>query len=403
MAFSPPVKNPQTSSPKPSTRSYVPHVVDPLGPVAGEEAKFQPRYVEVPALREHGFGRRNLAWGVVTLVLALLLLVAAVIVAGQKAVLSLSACLITFAALFVLARLHVFRQRNGGFLAVGVVVLLGAIVPLIDRGYEMLTGISHPSAAVGPATAAAQRPVETEPPLLTQSFALTKPDPTQPQVKVIRDSRVVIGEKPFLIRTGDVFPLLEAKGGDATFAVRDLRVSLPMTVVEILTGKPAKETKEAAMAAALASVKAAETPQPEPVSNPAPAALRPDAAASTDLTAVTRSAQLEAMRRYPALGIKDSLENEIFIATYRQLRDSRNTDFFANPEWPIELAELLATRNGWTRGDRPAPADLAPVLAPPSEDGPPPDAIPTDGGTRMPQLPPPSDDEPPQIPRTPRR
>jgi len=401
VAFSTPVKNPETPSPKPSTRSYLPHIVDPLAPADEHAERVMPRYVEVPALREHGFGRRNLAWGVVTLIFALLLLVAAVIVAGQKAVLSLSACLITFAALFVLARLHVFRQRNGGFLAVGVVVLLGAIVPLIDRGYERLAGISHVPAATGLGAAPTLRPVETEPPLLIQSFALTKPDPAQPQVRVIRDSRVVIGEKPFLIRTGDVFPLIEARGGDATFAVRDLRVSLPMTVVEILTGKPAKETKEAAMAAALASVKAAETPQPEPVSNPAPAALKPEAAASTDLIAVTRSAQLEAMRRYPALGIKDSLENEIFIATYRQLRDSGNTDFFANPEWPIELAELLATRNGWVRGDRLAPAEPSPVLAPPSDMD-----IPTTPATpvgRMPQLPPPSDDEPPQIPRSPRR
>ncbi len=408
------MKNPETPAPKPSSRSYVPRIVDPLAPVPEGEEKFLPRYVEVPALREHGFGRRNLVWGVVTLALALALLVAAVVLTGQKAVLSLAACLVTFAALFVLARLHIFRQRNGGFLAVALVVLLGAAVALIDRGYELLAGIAAPPAGV------AAHSVETEPPLLMQAFALTKPDGTQPQVKVLKDSRVLIAEKPYIIKAGDVFPLLEAKAGEATFAVRDLHVSLPMLVVEILGGKPAKdvsvkdvnakETKESAMLAALAAVKAeaanaAEAPRGEPASTaarPAPEAPKAEAAPATDLLAITRSAQMEAMRRYPALKIKDSVENEVFVTTYRQLKDSGNADFFANPEWPLELAEKLAQQNGWSRGDRPEPA---PVLDPPSDLAPPePPAAPMDkAASRLPQQLPPSDDEPPQIPRAKRR
>ena len=401
------MKNPETPAPKPSSRSYVPRIVDPMAPAPEGDDKFLPRYVEVPALRERGFGRRNLVWGAGTLALALALLVAAVVLTGQKAVLSLAACLVTFAALFVLSRLHVFRQRNGGFLAIALVVLLGAVVALIDRGYEALAGIATPPAAV------AAHPVETEPPLLMQAFALTKPDGAQPQVKVLKDSRVLIAEKPYIIKAGDVFPLLEAKAGEATFAVRDLHVSLPVAVVEILGGKPAKEvketkeTKESAMVAALAAVKAdaanaADAPKTEGASTPARPA--PEAPA-TDLAAITRSAQLEAMRRYPALSIKDSVENEVFVTTYRQLRDSGNAEFFANPEWPLELAEKLAQQNGWTRGDRPAPAEPAPVLDPPSDLAPPeqPEPPAAKAAPRMPQQLPPSDDEPPQVPRAKRR
>ena len=395
--------NPETPSPKPSSRAYVPRIVDPTEPLTEREDKFAPRYVEVPALRERGFGRRNLAWGVVTLVLALGLLAAAIIVTGQKALLSIAACLVTFTALFVLARLHIFRQRNGGFLAVSVVILLGAGVPLLERGYEKLAGISQPAVTV-PATA--PQPVEAEPPLLTQSFALTSPDPAQPQVKALRDSRVIIGEKPFLIKAGNAFPFLEAKGGEVTFAVRDLRVSLPVAVVEILGGKLGKETRESAMAAALGAVTTAEKPHPETVVNaakPAPETAKTDSASSPDLVAITRSAQQEAMRRYPALAIKESLENEAFITTYRQLKDSGKTEFFANPEWPIELAELLATRNGWKRGDRPVRAVKDPVqkLEPPMEDDPV-ESAPAADDTRLPQLLPPTS-EPPQIPRGPRR
>ena len=408
------MKNPETPAPKPSSRSYVPRIVDPTAPASEGEDKFLPRYVEVPALREHGFGRRNLVWGVITLALALALLVAAVVLAGQKAVLSLAACLVTFAARCVLSRLHIFRQRNGGFFAIALVVLLGAVVALVDRGYEMLAGIAAPPAAV------ASHPVETEPPLLMQAFALTKPDGTQPQVKVLKDSRVLIAEKPYIIRAGDVFPLLEAKAGEATFAVRDLHVSLPVAVVEILGGKPAKDapketvqTKESAMAAALAAVKAeaanaADAPKTEPASTPARPttdAPKTEAAPATDLVAITRSAQLEAMRRYPALAIKDSVKNEVFVTTYRQLKDGGNTDFFTNPEWPLELAELLATRNGWARGDRPAPAEPAPVLDAPSDLAPPmePESPVDKAAPRVPQQLPPSDNEPPQVPRAKRR
>ena len=410
------MNNPEPSGPKTSSRSYVPRIVDPIALAPEREDKFLPRYVEVPALREQGFGRRNLVWGVVTLTLALALLAAAVVFTGQKAVLSLAACLVTFAALFVLARLHVFRQRNGGFLAIALVVLLGALVALVDRGYEMLAGIATPASP-------AAHPVETEPPLLTEAFALTKPDGTQPQVKVLKDSRVLIAEKPYIIRAGDVFPLLEAKAGEATFAVRDLHVSLPVAVVEILGGKPAKDapketvqTKESAMAAALAAVKAeaanaADAAKTEPASTLArPAADVPKTGAPppTDLVAITDSAKAEAIRRYPALSIKDSAENEVFVTTYRQLKDSGNTDFFANPEWPLELAELLATRNGWARGDRPAPAapaDPAPVLDAPSDLAPPmpPDAPAEKTTSRLPQQLPPTDDEPPQIPRAKKR
>lgn len=373
---SPPVNNPEAPLPTPTPRPYVPRVVDPLDPLAGREAKFQPRYVEVPALREHGFGRRNLAWGVLTMVLAIGLLVAAVYFSGQKAVLSMAACLFTFTALFVLSRLHIFRQRNGGFLAISVVVLLGALVPLADHGYERLAGRAQPAP---PAATPAAPPAEVEPPLLKQSFALTNPDASQTQVRVLKDSRVVIGEKPFLIKVGDAFPLVEAKSGEVTFAVRDLRVSLPVAVVEILGGKSGQETRETAMAAALAAATGIEQARPAPAPPEVlPRPARPPAATSPapappapDLAAVTRSAQQEAVRRYPALGVKDSAENLAYITEYQSMKAAGNAEFFGNPEWPLELAEVLAVRNRWQRGDQPAPEvqkTPAQRLEPPMDD-----------------------------------
>jgi hypothetical protein len=393
--------------PTPTPRPYIPRVVDPLDPLAEREEKFQPRYVEVPALREHGFGRRNLAWGVLTMILGVGLLVAAVYFSGPKAVLSMAACLFTFTALFVLSRLHVFRQRNGGFLAISVVVLLGAIVPLVDHGYEKLAGRAQPAQ---PALPAALPPVEVEPPLLRQSFALTNPEPGQTQVRVLKDSRVLIDGKPFIIKVGDAFPLLEAKGGEVTFAVRDLHLSLPVAVVEILGGRSGKETRESAMAAALAAATGIEKEKPEPrtpsfakpqIDTPTnPPAAQPAAPApGLDLAAITRSAQQEAMRRYPALGVKDSTENTTYIAAYQEMKLSGKTEFFNNPEWPLELAEVLAVQHRWPRGDQPAPLpspavkDSTQRLEPPMEEDTD-SSVPVAEEVRPPQLLPPASDSP---------
>jgi hypothetical protein len=359
VASSRPVKTPE------SPRSYLPKLSEPPAPEEREE-KILPRYIELAALREQGFGPRNLFWGVATLLLALVLLVVALFFAGPKAVVCLATALLTFTALFVLARLHVFRQRNGAFFALAVVCLLGVAIPLVESSFGALKNI----AARPPVTTTPEAilpSAETPPPLLTQSFALSKPDGPGKQVKVIKDSRVVIDHRPFLIKAGDVFPLVELVAGEATFAVRDLRVSLPANVVEVIDPN------------AVAQGVTGARPQPAVTTNVPPPAAAPSA---DDLAAITMSAQREAIRRYPALGIKNSLENEAFVSTYQQLKEAGSTEFFTNPEWPIELAELLAKRESWTRGGLPSSTGPAPVLDPPGN-LPPVDML--DAGAGLPQ------------------
>ena len=318
---------------------------DPSGAIS-EDPNFHPRYVQLHALREHGHGRRNLAWGVVTLVFALGLLGLALFLAGPRALLALGVCLATCVALFVLARLHVFRQRNGGFFALGLVCLLGAAMPLIQVGYNSLAGFVNrrPSPVQAPVTAQA---TEVQPLLLNDAFALSAPDPkTGPRVKVLRDSRVVIDGKPFLIKAGDLFQLGSRTDGEVTLVVRDLLVALPADATEILGEKPAAETTAVAVAP--------KAPGARDV--PAPVAAGPETPEQ-----ITARAQREAIRRYPALGVKDSLENQMFLSTYREIRDAGGDDFFTNPTWPIELAELLAKRERWIRGAAPLTVSAGPA------------------------------------------
>ena len=81
---------------------------------------------------------------------------------------------------------------------------------------------------------------------------------------------------------------------------------------------------------------------------------------------VTARAQEEAMRRYPAIGVKDSDENQLYLTRVADLK-SEMPDLMKDPHWPLLIAEQLAAQEGWKRADQPAD-DTAPPT-PVSEDG----------------------------------
>jgi hypothetical protein len=106
------------------------------------------------------------------------------------------------------------------------------------------------------------------------------------------------------------------------------------------------------------------------VNSPAAAgktAPKADTKGDAELAEVTRNSQQEAMRRYPALSVKDSLENAVFISTYKQLREAGSDEFFADPKWPMTLADMLAKREGWVVGGAPITTGPPPVLDAPAE------------------------------------
>ena len=367
-----------SDTPSPNPRSYLPRLVEapPHAPEEKEErdVKFQPRYVDLPALRERGHGPRNLAWAVITLLLAMALLAVAVFFGGGKAAFSLGICLLTFAVLFVMAKLHLFRQRNGGFLALSIVCLLGALVALAERAFVMADALIR-NQGVFAFAPAAMHPADSDAPLLIQSFALPSPDSKKRQVRILKDSRIVIDGKPFAIKAGDLFPYVESKDSDTTFAVRDLRVALPTSVVEII--EPGAEVRKVVSSADPAA------PDAKPKAPPSKAAAPAAPTVTDELAQVTKSAQMEAVRRYPALGVKDSRENRTFVAAVKELKDTGEDAFFSNPEWPIILAEDLSKREGWSRDSQieagsPTASNGLPAARPPvNPDELPPDDLPS--------------------------
>jgi hypothetical protein len=69
------------------------------------------------------------------------------------------------------------------------------------------------------------------------------------------------------------------------------------------------------------------------------------------------------MRRYPAIGEKDSPDNEMFVARIKELQVEM-PDLFKNPRWPLEIGEQLAAQEGWTRADKPTDENAPPVQPP---------------------------------------
>ena len=62
----------------------------------------------------------------------------------------------------------------------------------------------------------------------------------------------------------------------------------------------------------------------------------------------TANAQAEAVRRYPGIGVKGSVENALFLEQFHKMKAER-PEFFDEEEWPLFLAEGVAKEQGWVR------------------------------------------------------
>jgi hypothetical protein len=70
-----------------------------------------------------------------------------------------------------------------------------------------------------------------------------------------------------------------------------------------------------------------------------PAALSSTSPSSAAWTVAT--AQKEAVRRYPQLGVANSPMNRAFVARYQQIK-AQNASYFRDSSWPLHLADEVA-------------------------------------------------------------
>ena len=315
------------------------------------DSDYEPRYVDVPRHRRAQLAaERNLKWGLAVMLLALGLVGAALIVSGPRALVPVVICLVTFIILWTMARLRVFHQRNSVFFAAALVCLLGATIPMIERGYVELDRMAHSAPSVtapgtGPSAIAAQKapeppPVaalEPEPDLPSLVDALNIPVPSEEKanlIRIVENTKVLVGRKAYMLNAGDTFVLDEIKNGQVIFRANEMRLAVPESAVEQMS--PGAADSAVATAA-----------PPEMRAQAKPPRSAKDHVSDKDLDgAATARAHAEAIRRYPAIGVEGSVENEFIVERFRKLKAER-PEFFDEEEWPLFLAEGVAREQGW--------------------------------------------------------
>ena len=319
------------------------------------------RYVDVPQSPERAVGPRNLAWGVIFLAVAFCAYWFALIFSGHNATRSIIASLGTFGLIWVFYSLRIFRQRHGIFLALSVVLLFGAGMPLVERAFSSLDRLARErlgdesnvvklevappppnSKTAPPAPVAPEEPPPAESPAVAKApeddvvRELMVPPPAATAKKVIElteDVEVKIGGRRFLVKKGDTFEFMSIQDGMTTFKAGQDTVSVSSDVAKF---KLSFEQRYA-----LSSQKA--------------------------------------MRLYPGLREKFSDQNEKFVEASKELKDTL-PDFFKTPDWPLNLAQQLAATHGWksteeidAESKEPKPEGPAESAAPKNESPAPPD------------------------------
>lgn len=300
-----------------------------MQPGGAPDENFVPIYVQVRS-RSGWHGWRNLLAGGFFFLLALVLAVFGNLVAGQRALVPLATCLVACGLLWMMARARLFKQRNGPFFALAVLSFVGASVAVLEHGYDVLAGnLAARGEPVAEEAAPATLAPVVELPLLTSVPGVAAPGTvTGPAIKVLHDTRVLIGRKSYQLKAGDIFPFEEEKEGEVVFVAGELHPRIARDAVE-LVGQPSPEEPARMSPKELDAVIAAADKESTPAQ-------------------ITQRSQKEAIRRYPALGVKNSPENEIFVETYRELRNT-GSELLKDPEWPLDIAEMLARKEGWER------------------------------------------------------
>lgn len=281
----------------------------------------------------------NLALGAGLLLSAFLIFWMGLYLSNHVALRTLVASFGTFALVWVLYRLRIFHRPHGGLIVAGSVALFAAALPFIERGFQKLdhaakTGLagepeknSGESAQGLPVPTQANNPglpppTPAAPPEDDTVHELNAPEPDASVGKIIlvkQDAKVPIGGKKYLIHAGSKFPFKKLEDGMVTFQAGKQEVTIDAEMVSFVG--QSKETPEE----------------------------------------ITKLAKTELMRRYPAIGVKDSPENQIFVDRINELK-TELPDIFRNPRWPLEIGEQLATQEGWKRADAPD-EDTAPPRA----------------------------------------
>lgn len=351
--FGGPVK--QTDYPKDDKRS-APLEPKKSDPAEKSESDAKPHYLDLPLRESEPGAQRNVALGILCVLLAAVGLWFGHYLAGGDVARTVIASLGAFGIVLLLSGCRVLRQKNGAFLAFGLVALFGAAIPFIEGGFRKLdsmarnslgnsnSGGSMASAQLPPVTTDTAPPApptvdlpETEKPTLSpdnptavddgparELLLTTPPEGSGKLVRLLEDVKIPLDGRMTILRAGTIAPFKSLADGKVTFLVNGSEAIVDFGLVKF-TGATKEQPKD-----------------------------------------ITVLAQEEAVRRYPKIAEADSRENAIFITRKKELEmdPAMKEVFFSDPKWPLVLAEQIADQEGWDRADIASPeepvADLKP-------------------------------------------
>ncbi len=283
---------------------------------------------------------RNLFLGISIAALCALVFVAALFLAGPEApIVAAGSAAVSMIVLWLMSRMGVHRQPGGLFLSATVGGFVAMFVPLAAGLVDFLHS-EQIERRINLAQSDAPQPSSTPEllPRLTESFVIESPDANKDDyARVIRNTTVAIEGKNYRIAIGELFPLFRVAEGEVIVKGRDFLISLPPDILQVVRKERSTENDSGSVSATAKSTPTGETETKDDFT-------------AVDRAEMTRNAQTEAIKHYPALGIRDTAENRAFLDTYKRLKLS-DSDLLKDPEWPLQLAEALAEREGWRRAD----------------------------------------------------
>lgn len=327
----------------------------------------KPRYLDLPVSAEDARAQRNLTWGVVCLVLALIAVWLGLKFDRAAALQCLAASLGAFGLFWLLHNSRILRQRHGIFLGIGLVALFGTVLPFLAVGLKQLDQMADQRMAGGQPAIPAVTTVTVPPPVPTVATApkppaapdlspelspdepLNSSEPGPSRGKSRRNAQAEpasenAGSRDHGVERDFLFPPPDMKEGRVVALTRDLEVTIDGRKGRLKEGQLYKLLSfEDGIVTFLAGDQQVEIEE-DYVKFVGQSQETPEA--------IRAMAQKEATDRYPEIGVENSKANRLFLKAWMDLRDDpEGKVLLDNPRWPVILADQLAQLHGWRRAD----------------------------------------------------
>lgn len=264
--------------------------------------------------------RRNLVLGIVLNLIAIPMCGAAFVFAPREAFVSLAAALLISLVVFVSTQFGVMLQRNGTFAMIGLGLVLTLLVPL---------GVSF--CASGAEWIRLLLDVKRS----NEIRAAGDRDPIASGSALNRDLSLAGRNAVSSETAGSIAQTSSMPGAGASIAppppLADSKVpgQAEYSEVKSVAGKAERPAKG----------------NDAQIEDP----IRPEESAAERITRLSKD---EALKRYPALATPGTPEHGRYLDAYNEFARLRKFEFFKDPKWPLNLAELVALKEGWKRADQ---------------------------------------------------